>query len=216
MKFDNKDSENLKNDYFEGPDLEDPVEKKTPKKKPEDPDYYDDEDDRWEHLRPPRNLRFWIYLLCGALVAGVLAFLYTWMLNPYGTGGVQYGYLDHVEKRGTLFKTYECVMIPYKEIMDTTRVYKEDFIFSVHNGSVGETLREMAVASQPVKVEYVVYHSAMPWRGERKIVVTRVDTVNAAKILPPEYTPEYFKSGNYRTDSLDNEARQRHIDEFEE
>ena len=42
MKFDNKDSENLKNDYFEGPDLEDTVEKKTPKKKPEDPDYYDD------------------------------------------------------------------------------------------------------------------------------------------------------------------------------
>ncbi len=91
MKFDNKDSENLKNDYFEGPDLEDTVEKKTPKKKPEDPDYYDDDDDRWEHLRPPRNLRFWIYLLCGTLTAGVLAFLYTWLLNPYGTRGVQYG-----------------------------------------------------------------------------------------------------------------------------
>lgn len=211
MQFNNRDSENLNNDFFDGPDLDDSLYEKKPKKKPDDPDYYDEEDDEWEHLRPTPKVRYWLIGIGVAVALLVLTVIYMRLFTPFVSNGVQYGYLDKVELRGKFFKTYECVMIPYKEIMDTTRIYKEDFVFTANNSVIGKKLLDYQIASMPLRVTYKKYYTALPWRGDSKIVVIDVDTVNPAKILPPEYTPEYFRTGENYTDTLDNNARQRNI-----
>ena len=103
------------------------------------------------------------------------------------------GYVEQIEKRGDIIQTYEGVLLPYKNLMDSTRVYEGDFIFSTNDPAVAARLKEMQFANLPVRVIYSVYHTAMPWRGDRKIIITRVDSVNERDILPPDRQPEYLK-----------------------
>ena len=74
--------------------------------------------------------------------------------------------------------------------MDTTRVYDKDFVFSTVNDTVAVTLRRMQYKNRPVRVEYEVYHAAVPWRGDTRYIVVRVDSVDPRTILPPDRQPE--------------------------
>lgn len=189
MRFNNEDDDE-KDDFFDGPDLPDkePKEKK-PVYTPDNPRYWEQEESEWEHLKPARRSRI-VWWLAGA-GAVVVVILVMWLryLSPCETNAVQYGYIDHISKQGTVFKTWEGVMIPYKEIMDTTRIYKRDFIFTAATDQLGEILSKQARNGRALRVEYKRYHATVPWRGSSKIVVTRVDTVNPRTILPPEYNP---------------------------
>lgn len=179
-------------DFFSGPDIpEKPQEEKQPELKPEDPDYWEQEESEWEHLRPRRSsMRYW--WLAGALLAAcLLVFCWFRWMSPRVDDATQYGYIEELELRGVLFKTYEGTILPYKALMDTTRVYEGDFRFSVPDKALGEKMKEMQIAGRPLRVAYRVYSGPLPWRGERDIVVTAVDSVNPDSILPPGYRPEY-------------------------
>lgn len=188
MIFNSEDDDD-RTDYFDGPDV--PEEKKPEKKptyKPDDPLYWEEED-KWEHLRPRRPLK--LYLIIGLIAVAVVAVVLLWWryFNPYIEEASQYGYIDHVEKRGVVFKTFEATIIPYKNIMDSTRVYDGDFVFSVPDDEVGKQLRKFQDSGIPVRVNYEIYHATLPWRGDSKIVVTEVDSVDSNVILPPEFNP---------------------------
>lgn len=180
-----------KEDFFDSPVI--PPEPKAPKQpelKPEDPDYWDQSESEFEHLRPTRKgmLITW----CGLALAAVILILVVYFryFSPSVSEAMQFGYIESLERRGELFKTYEGSMIPYKEIMDTTRIYKGDFVFSVKNAEVATTLRRLQYANLPARVVYKKYHGALPWRGEHKIVVVKADTADASKILPPDFAPK--------------------------
>lgn len=179
---DDDDKENLYDEY----QPEEPKPAKEPEFRPDDPRYWDKEPTRWEHLRPSRFKRFMI--LCGA---GLAAVLLIWIggvivLGPAVDDAVQYGYVDHVERRGAIFKTYEGNLLPYKNLHDTTRRYTGDFVFSA-NQSLGQTLRGLQNSGRPLRVEYRTYRYAMPWRGESKTVIVRIDTVSPDSIMPAAY-----------------------------
>lgn len=182
---------NEDNDFFDGPDIpEKAPEPPRPVYKPEDPDYWEEEESEWEHLtpRPRRRWRLWLWLTAFAAVAAFAAFCWMRYFNPYVEEAVQYGYVESLEKRGTLFKTYEGVLLPYKELADTTRTYRGDFGFTAADRDVYRTLRRAALTCRPVRVEYRVYHATPPWRGDSRTVVTAADTlVDVTRILPPEY-----------------------------
>lgn len=216
MKFNNHEDDDRKRDWFDGPDVEETPQPKPPRHTPEEPEYYYSEEPQWEHLRPRRQYRFWIILFCAAVVVAIVAALYTRYFTPYTTDATQYGYIESVEQRGTLFKTWEGVLIPYKELMDTTRVYNEDFLFSAASHSVGKQLKQFQLERKPVRVQYKVYHTAVPWRGETEIVVTAADTVAPDKILPPEFTPRYYRERDDLCDTADISARRRLLEESEE
>lgn len=184
--FDNQDDDNH-NDYFDGPDIPDtPKPEKKPKLKPDDPRYWDEDESEWEHLRIRNKTKFSL-IVAGAVLVAVLIFVaYNRYFNPQIVEATQYGYVDNIEKRGSVFKTYEGSLIVYKDIMDTARVYSRDFIFSATDDA-GQMLRQWQHSCKPVRVEYKVYKTVVPWRGESKIVVTKVDTVSRDSILPPEY-----------------------------
>ncbi len=178
------------NDFFENtpPVEEKPAEPKRPEPKPEDPDYWDEEESEFEHLAPGvRNRRIWLWgALSLAVLLGCVAF-YLRFFSPYVDEAVQYGYVESIQKRGTVFKTYEGVLLPYKELHDTTRLYTRDFIFTAKDAHVAAELKRMQLAGLPVVVQYRRYHATLPWRGEARTVIMAVDTANPATILPPEY-----------------------------
>ncbi len=182
------DQDNDKNDFFDGPDIPEPV--KQPKKPtylPEDPDYWEEEESEWEHLKPNNRSKMWLWI--GAIVVLIALVCAVWMrfLNPYVTDASQVGYVEHIEKRGTVFKTYEGVLLPYKELLDTTRVYRRDFIFTAADEKTAVGLKQAMIDGRPVRVSYKQYHAILPWRGSSKTIVTGVDSVDPTKILPPEF-----------------------------
>lgn len=193
-KFTRDPEDDGKTDFFESdikPDAPKPP--KTPQPDPDDPSYWEKDESEWEHLKLRRR---WILALGGGLlivVAGLVVGFYLRYFSPYIDDAVEYGYIEHVERRGTLFHTYEGVLIPYRELHDTTRVYRRDFIFSAATPQVATELKKYELSHRPVRVGYRQYHATVPWRGSSKIVVTRVDTVDASTILPPEFRPEIFR-----------------------
>ena len=185
-----------KEDFFEQTPEEKPEKIKEPKKprlKPDDPEYYEQDEGKWDHLTPSPYRRaplLWGALGIAALVVLLITF-FIYVFSPRVEEAVQYGYVENVQKEGKLFHTYEGVILPYKSLMDTVRPYDGDFEFSIIDGHVAAQLKRRQGAGLPVKVEYKVYGVALPWRGKSKVVVTAVDSVVPRNILPPDRAPEY-------------------------
>lgn len=188
-----ENDDNEENDYFNTTDPAPVVKKPKPAKiRPDDPRYWEG-DGRWDHLKPCRKTRFYLWLVGAAVVAGAVVALWLRYFSPYITEATQYGYIENIEKRGMLFKTYEGTLIPYKELMDTTRIYSRDFVFTADNVKIATELKRAELAHRPVRVEYKRYFGTLPWRGASQIIVTAVDSVNPRDILPPEFRPETLR-----------------------
>lgn len=186
MRFDNTEDDE-REDFFEETPPPKPKEPKEPDIPPEDPRFWEKEEDAWGHLRLS-NLKSKLGLIVILITIVIVAIwsLSIWLFGTSAEQQVRYGYVESVELRGTMIKTYEGVLLPYKAIHDTTRVYNEDFTFSLsdRDGKILQTFRD---SGKPVKVTYKTYHTIMPWRGECKRVVERIDTVDVRTILPAEF-----------------------------
>lgn len=190
------DEENEENDYFDKEYTpEPPKEPAPPKYKPDDARYWEEPESEWEHLRPARSKRIWIWLIAAVCVVFVCIAFYMRYFQPYVTDGVQYGYVERIEKRGSLFKTFEGVLLPYREIMDTTRLYRRDFVFTAANPTVAAEIKRMEKLHKPVRMEYIRYNATVPWRGDSKIIITKVEAADARNLLPPEFQPEVIPQG---------------------
>ena len=185
--------EDNRNDYFDGPDIpEAPKAPKQPTLRPDDPRYWEQPEDEFEHLKP--RARYQRILLSWGLFAiallAVIITLYIWLFTARVQTATQYGYIDSINKQGTVFHTYEGRLLPYKSLMDTVRPYEGDFDFSTTSTDAAVTLKKMQFANRPVRVEYSVYRVGLPWRGNTRNIVTRVDSVREQDILPPDRQPE--------------------------
>ncbi len=181
-----------KDDFFDGPDIQEmPEAPGMPDLKPEDPDYWEQDESEFAHLLPQENgWKLWAWVAVAVIVTGIVVAAYLRYFSPFVSEAIQYGYVENIEKRGDIFKTYEGVILPYKELMDTTRVYRGDFVFSVKDPKVATMLLRMQYANLPVRVEYKRYHASLPWRGDSRIIVVAADTADPARILPPEFAPD--------------------------
>lgn len=191
--------ESDKNDYFENSDVpERPKEPKKAKLTPDDPRYWDEPEDDFEHLKPsPRSRnQILIWTAVTAVVIGLLWAGYIRYFKAYISDATQYGYVEQIYKHGNVFNSYEGVLLPYKSLMDTVRPYEGDFVFSTTSSELAAQLKKMQFSNTPVKVTYKVYHTSTPWRGTSKIIVTAVDSVGHSDILPPDRQPEISKNNN--------------------
>lgn len=191
-----EDKENEKNDFFEDSEVpEKPVEPKKPVLTPDDPRYWEEPEDEFEHLRPSRDSwKLWAWVAAVAVVVGLLWAGYIRMFHPYVREAVQYGYVEQVAPQGDVISTYEGILLPYKNLMDTMRAYEGDFVFSTSDPVLAARLKEMQFANLPVRVTYDVYHTTMPWRGDSKHIITAVDSVDERNILPPDRQPETLRN----------------------
>ena len=192
MLFDQHE-ENEKDDFFDNENENQPAERPKEEKKPvykeDDPAFWEEDESEWDHLKPRSYNMVWLWVIGVVVLIGLLIGCWLRYFSPYVEDATQYGYIENIERRGTVFKTYEGTLIPYKELMDTTRIYSRDFIFSVKDNKTATLLKKAQYDARPVRVEYKKYHATVPWRGSSKIVVTNVDSIDPAKILPPEFAP---------------------------
>lgn len=191
MNIDDKD------DFWENSEIpEKEPEPKKPQLKPEDPGYWEEPESEWEHLNGGTNWRLWGWIGVSVVLICTLTALWFHYFSPAVDMATQYGYVENIDRHKKVFKTYEGVILPYKEIHDTTRVYREDFVFSAADVNIATKLKTMQNSGRPVKVDYVIYRAVVPWRGESKVVVVNVDSVDPAIILPPEFRPAFLENAD--------------------
>ncbi len=182
------DDEEEDNDFFDSDD-EPALAKKTkiPKLDPEDPDYWIEEESPLSTIIPkPRNTwKIWLGAAVGILV--LIIFSWIWFMRPYSDNAVKYGYIKNMERRGSIIKTFEGAMIPYKELGDPNPFYFEEVKFSVESDSLASVMKRMMLGCVPVRVEYETYRTPLPWKGEATMIILKADTADPKKILPPEY-----------------------------
>lgn len=194
MMFDREDSE--PDDFFEAePQAAKPKEPKQPEYKPDDPRYYEREDE-WEHIRPAaRNWKLWVIIALVGVGFGLLYALFIRYFSPYERDAVQYGYVNQIVERGDIFKTFEGVLLPYRSLADTIEPYSGDIIFTAKDDHIAAELKRAQLGNIPVRIQYSTYHAPLPWRGESRILVNRVDTADVTKIFPAPDRHELIPSG---------------------
>lgn len=190
-----EEEEEEDNDFFDSDEEPAPVKKpKPPKLDPEDPDYWIEEEESplSTIIHKPRNT--WKWWLVGAVtLLALLIFAWIWFFRPYSDSAVKYGYIRNMERRGSIIKTFEGTMIPYKELGDPDPLYFNDVRFSVASDSLAAVMKRMMLGCVPVRVEYEMYHTALPWKGEEKMIIIKADTADPRKILPPEYNSTFTR-----------------------
>ncbi len=160
---------------------------KVPKLDPEDPDYWIEEDSGLSSIfRTPRKK--WKWWLTGVLIVLVLILgAWIWFFRPYVDSAVKYGYIKNMERRGSIVKTFEGSIIPYKELGDPNPLHFEELMFSVESDSLAAVMKRLMLNCVPVRVEYELYHTPLFWKGESQMIIIKADSADSNKILPPEY-----------------------------
>lgn len=116
---------------------------------------------------------------CSIAIALTLAVGATIGYFRYLTPTVEDAVMDvnvlHVEKRGTMFKTYEAEVTAPEALQDSTGSYTRPQAVSVADETLARRLQQLQSTGRPVRLRYCRYASALPWRGESKIIVTGID-----------------------------------------
>jgi len=178
------------NDFFDNDAEPEPTPQPKPKPvtlDPEDPDYWIEDEPDYAHIIP-RPKKAWKWWLAGviALTVAIIG-LWIWFFRPYVDGAIKYGYIDSMKREGSFIKTFEGVLIPYKEVGDTAHLRLQKFRFSVAGDSLAAHMKGMMLQCVPVRLEYEVYHSPILWKGNETVIITKADTADVNKILPPEF-----------------------------
>lgn len=189
-RFFGKTDENEEGDFYDSdvdPEPEPPKKPKAPKLDPEDPNYWIEEESAISSILPkPRKKWKWWLAAIGVLLIAILG-VWIWFFRPYVDDAVKYGYIRDMEHRGAIMKTFEGTFIPYKEIGDPNPLQFEIVQFSVESDSLAAEMKRMMLGCVPVRVEYELYRSALPWKGESRMIIIKADSADPSKILPPEF-----------------------------
>lgn len=176
------------NDFFTSDAApKEPKTPKAPKLDPEDPDYWVADESELESIlrKPKKKWKWWLAAILTILV--LIAAAWIWYFRPYADNAVKYGYIKNMERRGSLIKTFEGSMIPYKELGDPHPLDFHELRFSVASDSLAAKMKRMMLDCVPVRVEYELYHTSLPWKGDERMIITKADTADVNKILPPDY-----------------------------
>ena len=111
-------------------------------------------------------------MVTSLIVIVILTILIWWRFYFVFGEGVKSGELNYVVKKGYIFKTWEAKMIQRgnKELMQSN-----EFTFSVVNDSIAHILETNS--GKCFDLHYKEYLGAIPWRGNTKFIVDRVDKI---------------------------------------
>lgn len=104
-----------------------------------------------------------LLLLPLVIVLALVGYVYWNYYNVYSDGSRE-GVLVKISRKGNVFKTYEAEILQPGFRSGEGSVKANTFKFSVQDASVAQRLED--AAGQTVKVHYVQYRRALPWRGD--------------------------------------------------
>ncbi|MBM3387768.1 MAG: hypothetical protein FJY36_08905 [Betaproteobacteria bacterium] len=97
------------------------------------------------------------------MVLALVGHVYWHYYNVYSDGSRE-GVLVKISRKGNLFKTYEAEILQPGFRSGEGSVKANTFKFSVQDPAVAKRLED--ASGQTVKVHYVQYRRALPWRGD--------------------------------------------------
>jgi len=112
-------------------------------------------------------LRWFVFIL----LLTVAIFIWRKYYFVFGEG-VKSGELNYVVRKGYVFKTWEGKMIQRgtKEMM-----MSNEFVFSIKSDSIAHILEQNS--GKCFDLHYKEYLGVIPWRGNTKFIVDRVDKI---------------------------------------
>ncbi len=119
-----------------------------------------------------RKILWWF--MAFVVVVAAVAFSIRYMI-PYTTDSRVRGYVESVEKRGIVFRTFECELITHSALEDSTRIYTRPVNFSVPDDSLARVLQSYQGTGRPVTVTLERYYGTLPWRGASTTVAVTVE-----------------------------------------
>jgi hypothetical protein len=126
-------------------------------------------------------MRFFTYLLVFILlVFGVLYLLTGWSFSD----GERAGTVSKFSRRGYLFKTYEGVLNVGGFSGETGSLTPQFFDFSVKEEAVAQQITNAVKTGQRVTLHYEEKILRLPWNGDTKYYITKVETVGP---IPNQY-----------------------------
>ena len=126
-------------------------------------------------------MRFFTYLLVFVLlIFGILYLLTGWSFSD----GERAGTVSKFSRRGYLFKTYEGVLNVGGFSGETGSLTPQFFDFSVKEDAVAQQITDAVKSGQRVTLHYEEKILRLPWNGDTKYYITKVETVGP---LPNQY-----------------------------
>ena len=127
---------------------------------------------------PPRKRRRMrgclLWLLTGVIITLAVLF-YLRYLNPYVTDARDRVYIERVEKRGIIFKTYEVQAVRPDLLNNNSTIYSPAETFSVANDSLAIRLQDLQNTGHIVTITYERFYGILPWRGASHNVITAIE-----------------------------------------
>lgn len=111
-------------------------------------------------------------LIASLIVLIIIIVLFWWRFYFVFGEGVKSGELNYIVKKGYIWKTWEAKMIQRgnKEMMQSN-----EFTFSIESDSIAHILETNS--GKCFDLHYKEYIGALPWRGNTKYIVDRIDKV---------------------------------------
>jgi hypothetical protein len=125
------------------------------------------------NIQPKKKSGFRKFLRWFVFIALLIIAILVWRKYYFVFGeGVKSGELNYVVRKGYVFKTWEGKMIQRgtKEMM-----MSNEFVFSIKNDSIAHILEQNS--GKCFDLHYKEYLGVIPWRGNTKFIVDRVDKI---------------------------------------
>ena len=119
-----------------------------------------------------------VKVMLALIIVAMLLFLGWWMWQHYFHSyrtSQEKGWIMKVSNEGTLFKTYEGAMISVGYIEDTIAAMHTDVAFSIPTDSLARDAMRWSQNGQRVVLTYNEYKGKVIWRGNSRIVVTKIE-----------------------------------------
>ena len=123
--------------------------------------------------KPRHRMRKFLIWFCLLLIAALGTAFYFRYISPYATDIRANGTVYNVERRGIIFKTFECSMATTGALADTVHPYSRTD-FSIADDAIAHKLQEAQLQGTPVTITYSRYFGTLPWRGAYRNVITAV------------------------------------------
>lgn len=119
-----------------------------------------------------------VKMLLALIIVAMVLFLGWWMwqhyFHPYRMGQEK-GWIMNVTNEGTVFKTYEGEMISEGYVEDTIVAMHTDVAFSIPTDSLARDAMRWSQNGQRVILHYNEYKGKVMWRGNSRMVVTKIE-----------------------------------------
>lgn len=165
-------------DYFE---KEEPIEEANQTEQQNNgklPDNDDIDDDVFITPASKKRKRRMKFFLWGLLLLVVIIAVVQGMLwGKVSDEGKVRCYVVSLEKRGSVFESYEAVAIEEGTL--------EERRFSTRNIEIGKRIYNALGSDSLFAIEYTRYRTSVPWRGETTFVISDAQTVPAHPLAKP-------------------------------